>query len=91
MKPVCSKPKADLLSSTFSSAGEFLCASRRCRPSSEQQHLQCGQKTKIISLHPVTVHSSQPPLVYADKALEEVFGNWPARITFADKLALRAA
>lgn len=52
-----------------------------------------GQRAKIkdYPLHRVTVHSSQPPLVYAEKALGEVFGNWPARITFADNLALWAA
>lgn len=52
-----------------------------------------GQRAKIkdYPLHRVTVHSSQPPLVYAEKALGEVFGNWPVRITFADNLALWAA
>lgn len=48
-------------------------------------------KIKDYPLHRVTVHSSQPPPVYAEWALKEVFGNWPARITFSDNFALRAA
>ena len=46
----------------------------------------------------VNMHSSQPAPVHAEQTSEELFaffffffGNWPARITFADNFTLQAA
>lgn len=48
-------------------------------------------KIKDYPLHRVTVHSSQPPLIYAEEALKQVFSNWSARITFYDNFVRWAA